>query len=196
MREALATLLALEADFEVVAQVSSGAEVLAAAHEHCPHVALLDIEMPGGDGLSAAEGLQREMPNVKVVILTAFGRPGFLRRALEAGVAGYLLKDRPASELASAIRRALAGEIIVDPELAVAALSSGANPLTARELEVLSAARDHATVADMACVLHLSAGTVKNHLSVAIGKLGARNRVEAVRIAQDQGWLGSASPGN
>ncbi|MHB8245640.1 MAG: response regulator transcription factor [Acidimicrobiales bacterium] len=193
MREALATLLSLQPDIEVVAQVSSGATVVEAARASAPDVALLDIEMPGGDGLTAAAELRRELPAIKVMILTAFGRPGFLRRAMESGAAGYLLKDRPAGELAAAIRRVLAGETIVDPELALAALSSGANPLTARELDVLSAARDHATVADIAAALHLSAGTVKNHLSVAIGKLGARNRAEAVRIAQEQGWMAPSS---
>ena len=189
MREALATLLSLEADLEVVAQVSSGAEVLAAARRSHPDVALLDIEMPGGDGLDAAGELRRELPALKVVIVTAFDRPGFLRRAMDSAAAGYLLKDRPAGELAGAIRRVLAGETVVDPELALAALSSGDNPLTARELEVLGAARAEATVSDIAGRLHLSAGTVKNHLSVVIGKLGARNRADAVRIAEEQGWL-------
>lgn len=189
MREALATLLSLEDDMEVVAQVSSGAEVLAAARATSPDVALLDVEMPGGDGLSAAVERRRELPNVKVVMVTAFGRPGFLRKAMDSGAVGYLLKDRPAQELACAIRRVLAGETIVDPELALTALPHGANPLTIREIEVLVAARDVPTVADMAAALHLSVGTVRNHLSAAIGKLGARNRSDAVRIAQEQGWM-------
>lgn len=174
---------------EVVAQVSSGAQVLAAARATSPDVALLDVEMPGGDGLGAAVELRREMPKVKVVMVTAFGRPGFLRRAMESGAAGYLLKDRPAQELACAIRRALVGETIVDPDLALTALTHGANPLSVREIEVLVAARDVPTVADMAATLHLSVGTVRNHLSAAIGKLEARNRGDAVRIAQEQGWM-------
>jgi two-component system response regulator DesR len=152
-------------------------------------VALLDIEMPGGDGLSVAARLRQELPEVKVMILTAFGRPGFLHRALEVGAAGYLLKDRPATELASAVRRVLAGETVVDPGLALGAMSMGANPLTAREVEVLAQARDLATIADIAGALHLSVGTVKNHLSVIIAKLGAHNRVDAVRTAQERSWL-------
>lgn len=189
MREALATLLSMEDDLQVVAQVSTGADVLTAALESRPEVALLDIEMPGGDGLAAAAALRRELPAVKVVILTAFGRPGFLRRAMEAGASGYLLKDRPAGELASAIRRTLGGQTVVDPELALAALTAGENPLTPREMDVLTAARAEATVADIARALHLSTGTVKNYLSVAIGKLGARNRADAIGIARDRGWL-------
>ncbi len=189
MREALATLLSLESDIEVVAQVSSGSHVLPAARRSRPDVALLDIEMPDGDGLDAAAELRRELPAIKVLIVTAFGRPGFLRRAMDSGASGYLLKDHPSSELAAAIRRVLAGDTVVDPELALAALTAGDNPLTSKELEVLGAARDQATVTDIAEVLHLSGGTVKNHLSVIINKLGARNRSDAVRIAQDQGWL-------
>jgi two-component system response regulator DesR len=189
VRQALATLLDLEEDIEVVAQVARGDAVLAASVANRPDVALLDIEMPGGDGLSAAEELRREMPEVKVLILTTFGRPGFLRRAMESGAVGFLLKDAPAAELAKAIRRVLAGERVVDPDLATAALTAGANPLTPRELEVLEAARERATVADIAAAVHLSPGTVRNHLSVVIQKLAARNRVDAVRIAQEKGWL-------
>jgi len=147
--------------------------------------------MPGGDGLSVAARLRQELAEVKVMILTALGRPGFLHRTLEGGAADHLLKDRPATDLASAIRRVLAGETVVDPELALGALSMGANPLTAREVEVLAQARDLATIADISGALHLSVGTVKNHLSVIIAKLGARNRVDAVRTAQERGWLGS-----
>lgn len=189
VREALATLLSMEDDIEVVAQVTSATDVLAVARESRPDVALLDIEMPGGDGLAAAADLRAELPAIKVLIVTAFGRPGFLRRAMDAGASGYLLKDRPSGELASAIRRTLAGETVVDPDLALAALIAGDNPLTNREIDVLTAAQHEATVADVAGALHLSAGTVKNHLSVAIGKLGARNRADAVRIAQDRGWI-------
>ncbi len=189
VRQALATLLSLEDDIEVVAQLTRGDEVLDAARSSQPDVALLDIEMPGGDGLEAAARLNHELPGVKVLILTTFGRPGFLRRALESGAVGFLLKDAPASELSAAIRGALDGQRVVDPELAMAALSAGADPLTEREHEVLAAARDEATVADIAATVHLSQGTVRNQLSVVIQKLGARNRVDAVRIAQDKGWL-------
>jgi two-component system response regulator DesR len=189
VRQALATLLGLEQDIDVVAQVAGGDEVLEAARLHHVDVALLDIEMPGGDGLTAAAVLRRELPAVKVVILTTFGRPGFLRRAMESGAAGFLLKDAPAADLARAIRRVLRGERVVDPDLAAAALSEGANPLTARELEVLEAARDGATAADIAARVHLSPGTVRNHLSVVIQKLAARNRSDAVRIAVEKGWL-------
>lgn len=193
VRQALATLLDLEGDIEVVAQVPGGNQVIEAARRAEVDVALLDIEMSDGDGLSAAGELHRLLPEVKVLILTTFGRPGFLRKAMEQGAAGFLLKDSPAAELASAIRRVLGGQRVVDPALAVAALSEGANPLTPRELEVLAAARDEATVADMARALHLSPGTVRNHLSVVIGKLAARNRVDAVRLAQDKGWLSSTA---
>jgi two-component system, NarL family, response regulator DesR len=189
IRQALATLLSLEEDIEVVAQVGEGGAVVPAARQSGPHVALLDIEMPGGDGLTAAEQLRNELPDVRVLILTTFGRPGYLRRAMESGALGFLLKDAPAAELAAAVRRVLAGERVVDPALAAAALSEGASPLTAREMEVLEAARDHPTVAEIAAAVYLSAGTVRNHLSVIIQKLGARNRADAVRIATGKGWL-------
>jgi two-component system response regulator DesR len=190
IRQALATLLSLEPDIEVVAQVGQGGAVVDAARRHRPDVALLDIEMPGGDGLSAAARLHTELPDIKVLILTTFGRPGYLRRAMESGALGFLLKDAPAAELAAAVRRVLAGQRVVDPALAAAALSDGASPLTARELEVLEAARDLATVAEIAAAVYLSSGTVRNHLSVIIQKLGARNRVDAVRMATEKGWLG------
>ena len=189
VRGALAGLLSLEPDIEVVAQVARGDEVLLAAREKRPDVALLDIEMPGIDGLQAAAQLTAELPESKVLILTTFGRPGYLRRAMESGAVGFLLKDAPAEELARAIRRAVRGERVVDPGLAAAALSEGPSPLTARERDVLAAAREHATVADIAEALHLSPGTVRNYLSAAIGKVGARNRVEAIRAAEDKGWL-------
>jgi two-component system response regulator DesR len=189
VRGALASLLALEPDFEVVAEVSRGDEVLVAAQRVQPDVALLDIEMPGATGLDAAELLAAELPGCRVLILTTFGRPGYLRRAMEGGAAGFVLKDAPASELSSAIRRALAGERVVDPGLAAAALSQGESPLTAREQEVLAASREHATVAELARALYLSPGTVRNHLSSAMQKLDARNRGEAVRLAEERGWL-------
>jgi two-component system response regulator DesR len=189
VRGALASLLALEADIEVVAQVSRGDEVSASAIAARPDVALLDIEMPGRSGLEAAEELRRTLPECRILILTTFGRPGYLRRAMECGAAGFLLKDAPATELAAAIRRAIAGERVVDPGLAAAALSEGVSPLTTREQEVLSASRRNATVAELAGALHLSSGTVRNHLSAAMQKLDARNRAEAVRVAEEKGWL-------
>jgi two-component system, NarL family, response regulator DesR len=189
VRGALAALLALEPDMEVVAQVARGDDVEAAAAAARPDVALLDIEMPGIDGLEAAERLRHSLPGCRVLILTTFGRPGYLTRAMQAGVSGFLVKDAPAEELATAIRRALRGERIVDPELAATALAIGSNPLTGRECDVLRAAAEGAMVADIAERLHLSEGTVRNYLSTAITKTGARNRVEAARLAADRGWL-------
>jgi two-component system response regulator DesR len=189
VRGALAALLALEPDMEVVAQVGRGDEVEPAALAARPDVALLDIEMPGMDGLEAAERLRAVLPSCRVLILTTFGRPGYLTRAMQAGVSGFLVKDTPAEELATAIRRALRGERIVDPTLAATALAVGSNPLTDREVDVLSAAAAGDTVADIAAALYLSEGTVRNYLSTAITKTGARNRVEAARIASERGWL-------
>ena len=189
VRGALASLLGLEDDLEVVAQVARGDEVVAAALAARPDIALLDIEMPGATGLVAAEALKRELPECRVLILTTFGRPGYLRRAMEQGAAGFLLKDTPAHELAGAIRRAVAGERVVDPGLAAAALSQGESPLTPREHEVLAASREHLTVAELAAALYLSPGTVRNHLSSVMQKLDARNRAEAVRVAEERGWL-------
>ncbi|MFI6348753.1 response regulator [Streptomyces sp. NPDC050560] len=189
MRGALALLLGLEDDIEVVAQVAAGDEIVPAAERERPDVALLDIELPGCSGLDAAARLRERVPECRVLILTTFGRPGYLRRALEAGAAGFLVKDGPVEELAAAVRRVLAGETVVDPALATAALSAGPNPLTARERDVLTASVDGATVADIAAVLHLSESTVRNYLSSAIGKTGTRNRMEAVREARQQGWL-------
>jgi two-component system response regulator DesR len=189
VRGALASLLELEPDFQVVAQVARGDEVLGAAMGVKPDVALLDIEMPGSSGLDAAELLAAALPACRVLILTTFGRPGYLRRAMEGGAAGFVLKDAPATELSAAIRRALGGERVVDPGLAAAALSQGECPLTPREHEVLAASRDHATVADLAKTLYLSPGTVRNHLSSVMQKLDARNRAEAIRMAEERGWL-------
>jgi two-component system, NarL family, response regulator DesR len=189
VRGALASLLSLEPDIEVVAQVPRGDEVLAAAHDAGPDVALLDIEMPGATGLEAAAELRRELPECRVLIVTTFGRPGYLRRAMESGASGFLLKDAPATDLARAIRRAAAGERVVDPGLAAAALSEGDSPLTDREHEVLAASRRYPTVADIAAALYLSPGTVRNHLSSVMRKLNARNRAEAVRVAEEKGWL-------
>ncbi|MFG2626948.1 response regulator [Streptomyces sp. NPDC048473] len=189
VREALAALLGLEPDIEVVAQVARGDEVLAAAHEHRIDVALLDIEMPGMTGIDAAAVLRRELPAVKIVVVTTFGRPGYLRRAMESGADAFLVKDAPASQLASAVRKVLAGERVIDPTLAAAALADGASPLTDRERDVLRTAADGSTNAEIAAALHLSQGTVRNYLSMAIQKMAARNRAEAVRIAREKGWL-------
>jgi two-component system response regulator DesR len=189
VRGALASLLGLEPDIEVVAQVARGDEVIGAARSVDPDVALLDIEMPGATGLEALAELRVAMPRCRILILTTFGRPGYLRRAMETGASGFLLKDAPAQELASAIRQAVAGERVVDPGLAAAALSEGESPLTAREQEVLSASRNYATVADIAGALFLSPGTVRNHLSSVMQKLNARNRAEALKLAEEKGWL-------
>ncbi|WP_030910082.1 response regulator transcription factor [Streptomyces sp. NRRL F-5126] len=189
MRGALALLLGMEDDMEVVAQVASGDAIVPEALAARPDVALLDIELPGRSGLDAAADLRERLPSCRVMILTTFGRPGYLRRAMEAGAAGFLVKDGPVEELAASIRRVLGGETVVDPGLAAAALSAGPNPLTARERDVLGAAADGATVADVAARVHLSESTVRNYLSSAIGKTATRNRMEAVRAARRQGWL-------
>jgi two-component system response regulator DesR len=189
VRGALAALLALEHDIEVVAQVAGGDQVVPAALEHRPDVALLDIEMPGMDGLAALAALREALPSCHTLMLTTFGRPGYLRRAMDQGAYGFLVKDTPATELAGAIRRAAAGQRMVDPGLAAAALAEGSSPLSEREREVLGAAVGGATIADIAARLFLSEGTVRNHLSAAIRKTGARNRAEAASIAQRKGWL-------
>ncbi len=189
VRGALATLLGLEEDLEVVAQVARGDEVVAAAQASQPDVALLDIEMPGIDGLEAAALLHQALPACVIIIVTTFGRPGYLRRAMEAGATGFVVKDGPADQLAVSIRRAAAGERVIDTALAAAALSDGSNPLTPRERDVLHAASAGATIANIATTLFLSEGTVRNYLSSAIQKTGARNRIEAVRAAEQHGWL-------
>ena len=189
VRTALAAMLDLEADFEVVAQVGRGDEVVAAARRSCPDIALLDIEMPGMDGLAAAAALSHEMPGCRLIMLTAFARAGYLRRAMEAGASGFVVKDAPAEQLADAVRRVARGARVVDPALAAATLAGGRSPLTGRERDVLVAARDGATVADISAKLFLSEGTVRNYLSAAIAKTGVRNRVEAVRVADERGWL-------
>ncbi len=189
VRSALAALLELEADFTVVAQVGRGDEVVPAALADKPDVALLDVEMPGLDGLSAASGLATALPSCRVIILTAFGRPGYLRRAMQAGVLGYIVKDAPPEQLVDAVRRVMRGERVVDPALAADTLASGPSPLTGRERDVLLAARNGATIAEIARGLFLSEGTVRNYLSAAIAKTGTRNRLEAVRVADERGWL-------
>jgi two-component system, NarL family, response regulator DesR len=189
IRGALAALLAIEEDIEVVAQVDRGDRVVEAALKSSPDVALLDIEMPGQDGIAAAAELRKRMPDCRVLILTVFGRPGYLRKAVDAGISGFLLKDAPPDELASAIRRTARGEKVIDSKLAVAALSEGSSPLTPRERDVLAMSTRGASVEEIARSLHLTNGTVRNHLSIAIQKLNAHNRVEAARIAEEKGWL-------
>ena len=189
VRGALSALLSLEEDIEIVGEVSRGDEVVPAALETLPDVTLLDIEMPGGDGLTAAAALKAKLPSCRVIIVTVFGRAGYLKRAMESGAVGFLLKDAPASELATAIHRVMNGERVVDSSLASAALSEGENPLTQREREVLATSTGGATIDDLARELYLSEGTVRNYLSTAIKKLGARNRVEAARLAERKGWL-------
>lgn len=189
VRGALAALLDLEHDLTVVAEVGRGDEVVDAAVREQADVVLMDVEMPGLDGIAATAALRRALPSCRVLVVTTFGRPGYLRRAVEAGASGFVVKDTPARQLAEAVRRVHLGLRVLDPALAEESLVSGASPLTARETEVLRAARDHGTVADVAGALHLSEGTVRNHLSAAIGKTGARNRTEAVRTAEQQGWL-------
>ncbi|NLT07103.1 MAG: response regulator transcription factor [Solirubrobacterales bacterium] len=189
VRGALASLLGLEEDIEVVAEVGAGDEVVAAAEACRPDVALLDIGLPGRDGLAVAEELGERLPTVRVVMLTTFNRPGYLRRAMEAGAAGFLLKDAPAAELARAVRTAAAGRRVVDPGLAAAALEQGESPLTPREREVLDRSRDNGTVAELADALHLSPGTTRNHLSAIMRKLDVHSRIEAIRVAEERGWL-------
>jgi two-component system, NarL family, response regulator DesR len=189
VRGALAALLAFEPDLEIAAEVGAGDEVVAAARQANPDVALLDIEMPGMDGIEAAAALRDELPDTIPLILTTFGRPAYLRRAMEAGARGFLVKDQPAERLANAIRRAAAGERVVDPELAVTALADAESPLTPREREVLEASADGSPVADVSARLYLSEGTVRNYLSAAIGKTGARNRAEALRVARERAWV-------
>jgi two-component system response regulator DesR len=189
VRGALSALLGLERDLEVVAEVSSGDQVVAAVRQHRPDVALLDVEMPGLDGIEATAALLKEFPDVRVLIVTTFGRPGFLRRAMQAGASGFVVKDTPAAQLADAVRRVHAGLRVVDPVLATESLFAGESPLTARETEVLRAARGGSAVSGIAKELFLSEGTVRNHLSAAIGKTGAANRTEAVTIAEGNGWL-------
>lgn len=189
VRGAMKALLAMEDDLEIVGEVDRADRVVPVAKQTNPQVALLDIEMPGGDGITAAGELRKELPTCKVLIVTTFGRPGYLRRAMESGASGFMLKDAPAHELALAIRRTMRGERVVDPGLAAAALSAGVSPLSDRERDVLKAGRDGASIAEIARSLFLSEGTVRNYLSSAIQKLNVSNRTEAARSAEEQGWL-------
>ena len=185
---AIGQLLALEDDLDVVGRAADGDEARALIEQHRPDMVVSDIEMPGLTGLELAEWLAREYPETRVVILTTFARPGYLRRALEAGVSGYLLKDTPAEKLADAIRRAHRGERVIAPELALTAFDAR-DPLTERERQVLRLAGQGTSNAEISRRLHLAEGTVRNYLSEAIGKLNADNRIEAFRIARDNGWL-------
>ncbi|SDT56687.1 response regulator transcription factor [Actinoplanes derwentensis] len=185
IREALAMMLEFEEDLTVVAQCGRGDEVLDAVQAHQPDVIVLDIEMPGLDGLSVAERL----PGQAMLILSTFARPGYLRRAIAAGVRGFIPKDASSAELAAAIRKIHAGGRYLDPELAASAMMAGENPLTDRERDTLALAASGASVADIAARLHLSEGTVRNYLSNAITKLGAANRMTAIHHAQRMGWL-------
>ncbi len=189
VRGAMAALLGLEPDLDVVAQVDRGDQVLEAVTNQPVDVALLDIEMPGMTGIDVAAQLATSAPSVRSLIVTTFGRPGYLRRAIDAGAAGFVVKDIPASELAEAVRRVHAGLRVIDPELATESLIEGLNPLSPREEEVLAAALTGAPVAEIARQLHLSAGTVRNYLSTAVTKTQARSSAEAAVIARDRGWL-------
>ncbi|WP_203580794.1 response regulator transcription factor [Microbacterium hibisci] len=189
VRGALAALLGLESDIEVVAEVGRGDEVVDAALASRADVAMLDIEMPGMDGIAAAAAIRTALPACRVLIVTTFGRPGYLKRAMQAGASGFVVKDTPAAQLADAVRRVAQGLRVVDPVLAADSLAQGDSPLTERETDVLSAAQTGGSIADIAALLHLSEGTVRNHLSSAIGKTGGRNRADAARLARDNGWL-------
>jgi two-component system response regulator DesR len=189
VRGALAALLSMEPDLEVVAEVDRGDLVVPTAVEKEPDVAVLDIEMPGLDGIAATAALKQVRPACRVLVVTTFGRPGYLRRAMEAGASGFVVKDAPAEQLADAIRRVHQGLRVVDPHLAAETLATGESPLTGRERDVLVAARSGGTVADIARLLVLSDGTVRNYLSSAMGKTGARTRAEAVLLAAEHGWL-------
>jgi len=189
VRGAIAALLGLEHDLEVVAEVGSGEDAVEAVRRYTPDVALLDVQMPGMDGIEATAIIRRASPGTRVLVVTTFGRPGYLKRALTAGASGFVLKETPAAELADAVRRVHQGLRVVDPALATESLTTGDSPLTARETDVLRAARDGASVATVAARVHLSEGTVRNHLSAAIGKTGASNRTGAVHTAMENGWL-------
>jgi len=188
-RTAVRRLLEIEGDIEVVAEVGRGDELVAAALVARPDVAVVDIEMPAQDGISAALELRRSLPNCRTLILTMYGRPGFVQRAMEGGVSGFVLKDAPVEALAAAIRRCAAGEDVVDPTLAARALRAGPCPLSTREREILAACAEGLSTAEIATRVWLSEGTLRNRVSEILGKLGVRNRAEAVQIARENGWL-------
>jgi two-component system response regulator DesR len=188
-RTAVRRLLELQGDIEVVAEVGRGDELVAAAQAARPDVAVVDIELPGQDGISAALELRQSLPSCRTLILTMYGRPGFVQRAMEGGVAGFVLKDAPVEMLAAAIRRCIAGENVVDPTLAAQVLRAGPCPLSTREREILAACADGLSTAELATRLWLSEGTVRNRVSEILGKLGVRNRAEAVQLARQNGWL-------
>lgn len=189
IRDALAGLLGLEEDIDVVAQAASGPEAVAAGRHHRPDVAVLDLQMPGLDGIAVAQQLAAEVPGCRSVIVTSHGRPGYLKRALEAGVSAFLPKTVSGRVLADVVRQVQAGGRYVDPELAAEAISAGDSPLTPREADVLELAADGTPVEEIAQRAHLSPGTVRNYLSAAAMKLGAANRHEAVQVARRHGWI-------
>jgi two-component system response regulator DesR len=189
IRGALVALLSFEPDMEVVAELERGDEIVSTAVRVRPDVAVLDIDLPGVDGLTAAEQLHTAVPQCRTLVLTGLSQPGNLLRALKAHVRGFIVKDAPAESLASGIRQVAAGQRVIDPELVAAALETGASPLTGRESDVLRAAEDGVTTAEIGARLSLSPATVRNYLSNAIAKTGARNRIDAIRIARDAGWL-------
>ncbi|MEU9132500.1 response regulator transcription factor [Kitasatospora sp. NPDC048540] len=189
VRGALVALLGMEPDIEVVSEVDHGDQILPQALAHRPDIAVLDIDLPGVDGLTAATMLRERLPSCRALILTSLGRPGTLRRAMAAKVSGFILKDAPPEELAKAIRKIASGERVIDPQLAMAAWDSGDSPLTNREVQVLRMAAQGAEVTEIAAGLFLSAGTVRNYLTNIVTKLNARNRVDAIRIADEAGWL-------
>jgi two-component system response regulator DesR len=189
VRGALVALLELESDIDVVAEVASGDDIMPTALQCTPDVAVIDIDLPGIDGLTAASALHEHLPSCRTLILTSLGRPGTLRRALSAKVSGFILKDAPSRDLAEAIRRVAAGQRVVDSNLALAAWDSVECPLTDREIDVLRLAADGAEAPEIAARLFLSTGTVRNYLSAIATKLNARNRVDAIRIATESGWL-------
>lgn len=190
VRDALAALLDLEPDFTVVAAVGTGAEAVAQVRSRDDiHVALLDVEMPDMDGLSAAAAIHELRPDTKICMVTTFGKPGYVRRAFEAGATGFIVKDTPAAQLATQIRAITTGARIVDPQLALESLTAGINPLTTREMEVLAEVARGGSVDDVANAVCLSPGTVRNHISAILAKTGARNRAEAAQIARRNGWL-------
>jgi two-component system response regulator DesR len=189
IRGALVALLSLEQDMEVVAELDRGDAIVDTALRTRPDVAVLDIDLPGTDGLTAAADLHRALPECRVLVLTGMSQPGHLLRALQASVRGFIVKDAPARTLATGVRRVAAGERVIDPELVAAALETGASPLTPREGDVLRQADSGRPTEEIAASLHLSPATVRNYLSNAISKTGARNRIEAVRVARDAGWL-------